>query len=155
MKKRVNYLINTKYQIRFATKFAIITTLLSGFVGFQLYAIVWPVLSRFVPEETVVFITHQIFSRAIIFLALALLMIVAFSIVVSHRVAGPIFAMHRVMKRILNGEAIEFVTLRKNDEFQSFAKDLNRLIAIVKETREPPSANDSNKKPESRWKEEA
>ena len=133
MKKRINYLINTKYQIRFAIKFAIITTLLSGFVAFQLYAIVWPVLSRFVPEETVSFVTQQIFSRAVIFLALALVMIVAFTIVISHRVAGPIFSMHRTIKKILNGEGIEFVRLRKNDEFQSFAKDLNGLIAIIKE----------------------
>ena len=148
MKKRVNYLINTKYQIGFAIKFAIITTLLSGFVGFQLYAIVWPVISHFVPQETIVFITHQIFSRAIIFLALAIIMIVAFSIVISHRVAGPIFSMHRTIKKILNSEAIEFVRLRKNDEFQNFAKDLNGLIAIIKENRKPSLANDSIEKPE-------
>ena len=147
MKKRTNYLINTKYQIRFAIKFAIITTLLSGFVAFQLYAIVWPVLSRFVPEETVSIVTQQIFSRAVIFLALALVMIVAFTIVISHRVAGPIFSMHRTIKKILNGEAIEFVTIRKNDEFQSFAKDLNGLIAIIQEDRKPSLTNDSIEKP--------
>ena len=152
MKKRTNYLINTRYQIKFAIKFAIITTLLSGFVAFQLYAIVWPVLSRFVPEETVSFVTQQIFSRAVIFLALALVMIVAFTIVISHRVAGPIFSMHRTIKRILNGETIEFVTLRKNDEFQNFAKDLNGLIAIIKETKEPFSTNDSDNMPKSTQK---
>lgn len=146
MKKRVNYLINTKYQIRFAIKFAFITALLSGFVGFQMYAIVWPVLSQYVPQEIMGLVTQQILTRAAIFLALAVLMILAFSIIISHRVAGPVFSMHRTMKKILNGEGIEFVTLRKHDEFQSFAKDLNRIIAMIKDNTEAPSEAQKDRK---------
>ena len=143
MRKRVNYLVNTKFQLKFAVKFALITTLLSAFVGFQLYAIVWPVLSRFVPEETMSFVIQQIFSRALIFLALAIIMIIAFSIVISHRVAGPIFSMQRTMKKVLKGETVEFIRLRKNDEFQGFAKDLNGIITIIQKTKKPSSTNDS------------
>ena len=51
MKRRINYLINTKFQLTFAAKFALFSSLFSAFIGFQLYAIVWPVISQFVPEQ--------------------------------------------------------------------------------------------------------
>ena len=144
--KRVNYLINSKYQIKFAAKFALLTLMLLGLVLVQLYVVIWPTLGRLVPEETMDFIVNQMFSRAIIFLFVAILATIVFAIIISHRVAGPIFTMHRTVKKILRGEANEFVKLRKNDEFQSFAKDLNGLIAIIEENRKPSLTNVSIEK---------
>lgn len=144
--KRINYLINSKYQIAFAIKIAVVTTMLCAFVGAQVYAIVWPVISSVVPEETMMFIGQQIFSRAIIFLCLAILAIIVLAIIISHRVAGPIFAMERTVTRILKDGQIDFVHIRKNDEFQSFAQKLNGLIAMIKnaKTLSPKSDTSEN-----------
>ncbi len=143
MKRRVNYLINKKFQLAFAARFALISTLISAFIGFQLYAIVWPVVSRFVPEQTMAFIRHEIFFRGILFLSLGALLIIAISIIISHRVAGPIFSMERTIDRIVQGEKVEFIRLRKNDELKGLAEKINGLIIIIKDLKAPPSTDNS------------
>ena len=146
MKIRTNYLINKKFQLAFAAKFVLIITLMSAFIGFQLYAIVWPVVSRFVPEQAMAFITHQIIFRGILFLSLAALLIIVISIIISHRVAGPIFSMERTIDRIVQGEKIEFIRLRKNDELKGLAEKINGLITIIKELKESPSTGNPPEK---------
>ncbi len=146
MKRRVHYLINKKFQLAFAAKFVFITTLISAFIGFQLYAIVWPVVSQFVPQQTMAFVRHQIFFRGILFLGLAALLIIAISIVISHRLAGPIFSMEQTINRIVQGEKIEFIRLRKNDELKGFAEKINGLITIIKDLKEPPSTGNPPEK---------
>jgi len=146
MKKRVNYLINTKFQLAFAARLALITTLFSAFIGFQIYAIVWPVVSRFVPEQTIALIRHQIIFRGILFLSLAALLIIVISIIISHRVAGPIFSMERTVDRVVRGESVEFIRLRKNDELKGLAEKINGLITIIKELKEPPSTSNPPEK---------
>ena len=141
MKIRTNYLINKKFQLAFAAKFVLIITLMSTFIGFQLYAIVWPVVSRFVPEQAMAFITHQIIFRGILFLSLAALLIIVIAIIISHRVAGPIFSMERTIDRIVQGEKVEFIRLRKNGELKGLAEKINGLITIIKELKEPPSTD--------------
>ena len=142
MRKRTNYLINKKFQLAFAARFVFIITLISVFIGFQLYAIVWPVVSRFVPEQTMAFITNQIIFRGILFLSLAALLIIVIAIVISLRVAGPIFSMERTIDRIVQREEVEFIRLRKNDELKGLAEKINGLITIIKELKEsPPTAN--------------
>ncbi len=146
MKRRVNYLINKKFQLAFAARFALITTLISAFIGFQLYAIVWPVVSRFVPEQTMAFVRHQIFFRGILFLSLAALLIIVISIVISHHLAGPIFSIERTITRIVKGEKVEFIRLRKNDEFKGLAEKINGLITIIKDLKESPSTGNPPEK---------
>ena len=146
MKRRVNYLINKKFQLAFAARFALITTLISAFIGFQLYATVWPVVSQFVPEQTMSFIRHQIFFRGILFLSLAALLIIAISVVISHRLAGPIFSIERTIDRIVQGEKVEFIRLRKNDEFKGLAEKINGLITIIKDLKESPSTGNPPEK---------
>jgi signal transduction histidine kinase len=146
VKRRIHYLINTKFQLAFTAKFALISTLFSAFIGFQLYAIVWPVISPFVPEQTMVFIKHQIIFRGILFLSLAALLIIVIAIVISHRVAGPIFSMERTIDKIVRGEKVEFVRLRKNDEFKGLAEKINGLITIIKELKAPPSTGNPPEK---------
>ncbi len=139
MKRRVNYLIDKKFQLGFAARFAFFTTLFSAFIGFQFYAIVWPAVSQFVPEQTVSLIRHHIFFRGILFLSLAALLIIAISIVIFHRLAGPIFSMEQTIDRLLRGEAVEFIRLRKHDDLKDLAEKINGLITLIKELKESPS----------------
>jgi len=146
MKRRVNYLINKKFQLGFAARFAFITTLFSAFIGFQFYAIVWPAVSQFVPEQAVSLIRHYIFFRGILFLSLAALLIIAISIAIFHRMAGPIFSMEQTIDRIVQGEKVEFIRLRKNDELKGLAEKINELITLIKELKESPSTGNPPKK---------
>lgn len=49
-------------------------------------------------------------------------------LVISHRAAGPVFHMNRVLTNILNGNPNQRVHLRPNDEFQDLAHNLNKVL---------------------------
>ena len=136
MKRRVNYLINKKLKLGFAAKFAFFITLFSAFIGFQFYAIVWPAVFPFVPEQAVSLIGHQIFFRGICFLSLTALVIIAIAIAIFHRMASPIFSMVQTIDRIVRGEAVEFIRPRKNDDLKGLEEKMNGLITLIKELKE-------------------
>ena len=49
-------------------------------------------------------------------------------IVLSHRVAGPIYKITKVIKEMRSDNKIYKITLRPNDEFQDLTKELNMLL---------------------------
>ncbi len=51
------------------------------------------------------------------------------SIRFSHRIAGPVCRINRNIKRLVDGESAEQVTLRENDFCQELANDFNRLVS--------------------------
>jgi len=57
--------------------------------------------------------------------------IVASSIVFSHRIAGPIYRFEQTLDKLIKGERTEYIQLRKGDELSTLATKLNELIGIV------------------------
>jgi signal transduction histidine kinase len=60
--------------------------------------------------------------------------------------AGPIFSMEQTIDKMVRGEAVEFIRLRKNDELKGLAERLNELITLIKELKESPSTSNSPEK---------
>ena len=62
----------------------------------------------------------------------------------SNRFAGPMVRVQKAMKQLANGEAVEPISLRKDDYWREFAADFNRLLdqrtAPRGETRPSPAA---------------
>lgn len=61
-----------------------------------------------------------------LFLAIGILAFLG-GIVITHEVAGPLFAMNRHLDRVLAGELQSRIHLRKNAELQEIAEKLNQL----------------------------
>jgi signal transduction histidine kinase len=103
------------------------------------YVTIWPVASGFVPKDLIDLVQHQIFVRTILFLIPAVFVIIAFSIIISHRIAGPLFRIERTIDEVVRGEDVEYIQLRKKDEHElkNLATRVNDLIALVKKSREP------------------
>lgn len=57
-----------------------------------------------------------------------MLMITAWSIAVTHRAAGAVYHMKRVMEEIRAGNTRQRVRLRPKDEFQDVAQSFNRMM---------------------------
>jgi len=55
------------------------------------------------------------------------------TIVISHRIYGPMIAIRKHIAAILGGKYDHKTTLRKNDEFKEVADDLNKLSEILRE----------------------
>ncbi|WCL47545.1 hypothetical protein [Leptospira sp. GIMC2001] len=73
---------------------------------------------------------YSIQSSAVVILSTIYLFLISFfSIFKSHKMAGPIHNIKRNLKRLADGEDIQFIRTRKGDEFQELVDELNRVIA--------------------------
>ena len=76
------------------------------------------------------------------FLLLSLLCSALFlALTITHRYLGPIVPIQRQVKRLLNGEYEGAVSLRKGDQFQELADDINQLTERLKALRQGKSVN--------------
>lgn len=137
MRRRVHYLINKRMQLTFTARFLIVTILFALFIAFLAYVTIWPVASAYVQEAFIDIVKRQIFARTIWFLIPAILVIIAFGIIISHRIAGPLYRIERTIDQVVQGGDVEYIRLRKKDEpeLKNLSNRINDLIALVKELR--------------------
>jgi len=136
-RRRVHYLINRKMQLGFTLRFMFVTVLFALFVGFEVYLTVWPVVSQFVPRELMHLVRGQVLLRTLLFLVPIILVIASFTILISHRVAGPLFRIQRTIDEVVRGEDVENINLRKHDELKDLAGKINELIGVIRALRKP------------------
>jgi len=83
------------------------------------------------------FVKYQIFFRIVCFSFPLILVLTALTMIFSHRIAGPIYRFEQTLDKLIQGEDVEYVRLRKSDELKGFADKLNELIRIVKKLKSP------------------
>ena len=136
-RRRVHYLVNRKMQLGFTLRFMFVTLLFALFIGFEVYLTVWPVVSEFVPHELMHLVRRQVLVRTLLFLVPIILVIASFTILISHRLAGPLFRIQRTIDEVVRGEDAEDIRLRKNDELKELAEKINELIGVIRKFRKP------------------
>ena len=130
-------------QLALTLRFLLLTVLFGLLIGFSQYLTVWPVVSEFVPEDMIRIMRSQIFYRLLFFALPALFVIAAFSILFTHRIAGPVYRMEQTIERVLTGNETGDFHLRKHDELQELATGINDLLLIVRRP-DTPSENRSS-----------
>lgn len=81
------------------------------------------------------------FFWAKLVLALSIVAIVLYTLVVSHRVFGPVHAMEVYADKLLAGEADGPLTLRKGDYFTDLAARLSKIQEKLAEQEESAASN--------------
>ncbi|MEW6666466.1 MAG: hypothetical protein AB1512_14750 [Thermodesulfobacteriota bacterium] len=137
MTKRTHYLPKQRMQIALTLRLLLLTVLFAFFVGFEVYITAWPVVSEFIPRTLMGAVREQILFRVIFFSIPLLFVIGAFFVIFTHRIAGPLYRLEQTLDRLIAGENVETVSLRKNDELGELASRINILISMVKKSREP------------------
>ena len=127
-----NYLIKKRMQLGLTLRFLFLTILFTLFIGFEAYITIWPVVSEIIPENLVSLVRYQIFFRLFLFIFPVIFVIAGFSIVFSHRIAGPIYRFEQTLDNLTQGKEVEFIHLRKGDELQELAAKINEIIRLVK-----------------------
>ena len=139
-RRRVHYLINKEMQLRFTARILFVTVLFALFIGFEVYITVWPVVSEWIPTgkhpEVMDLVKRQVLVRTVLFSIPIIFVISSFAILVSHRVAGPLFRIYRTIDDVVRGEDVEPIRLRRKDELKELAGKVNDLIMVVKALRE-------------------
>ena len=137
MKKRVRYLINKRMQLGWTLKFLFTALIFALFIGFSVYITVWPVVSGTIPKGLMDLVKSQILFRMLFFAIPAIFVIIAYAIVMTHRIAGPLYRLEVTLDKLVKGEDADLITLRKNDELQEIAGKTNDLILLLKASKTP------------------
>lgn len=124
-------------QMGLAWRFLLLTVLFSLFVGFEVFVSIWHVVSHVIPEDLESLVRNRILSRMVIFAIPVVFVIIACSIVFTHRIVGPLSRLEEVLQRLVKGEDVDYIQLRKNDELRALASTINDLVKSHKSRKAP------------------
>ncbi len=147
MRKRKirNYVVNKNMQLRVTLQFVIPAICFSALSGLSVFFTLWPSIAKYTPEAGEI---EQYFRVTTMYmLALSslgvLCLITAFGIIITHRVAGPVYRMQNQLERLLQGENIVSIELRKGDEFKELAETINKVLEHTRKSQENSESEDS------------
>ncbi|OIO02099.1 hypothetical protein COY52_00945 [Candidatus Desantisbacteria bacterium CG_4_10_14_0_8_um_filter_48_22] len=140
--KRRQYIVKKGFQFRYTIfiLFWILLTILLVYTTVD--ALLPPLLAKLnIPERNIGFVLQafqfSISWKLIILIVLAVLA----SILISHKIAGPLYRIERNLKEAVgSGDLTHVIILRKGDELEDLVRSINQMICglkeIVKEDRE-------------------
>ena len=142
--KRKIYIVDKKFQFKFVIMllFFILVTVFT--VSFTTFYVIWQnVINEFffVPEASKKLGDIYIRTSELLILPMIVLSAIAgiAGILISHRIAGPVYRMKKVSEEIAKGNLCVNVKFRKSDELHDLADSMNAMIAgvrnLVKEDR--------------------
>lgn len=86
-----------------------------------------PIILQMIQEEQVKM--NIVFAITSIFV---LCLLVVGGLILSNRIAGPIYRLHKHMSDVVEGKTVDDVVFRKKDYFQEVAQTFNRVLKIYR-----------------------
>jgi len=132
--KRKKHFINPGFQARFIVKFCLILILGGGItIGLTLFNTQDTLTSSFtnsklVIQNTSLAIMPSVIYTTLITTALIGLVVIMVTLLVSHKIAGPMFRFEKDIERVTRGDLKSRINIRKGDQFQEMATSLNTMI---------------------------
>lgn len=136
-RRRTQYLVAKSFQLRFSLFLTVVGLFITAGVGFILYGVLVKTQSLFIgtgiatSPQVIDYLSEQrglyLYSLFGIFVCITLILMI-FGIFVSHRLAGPIFAISRKMNELCHGNFNATLELRSADEFQELREIYNTLV---------------------------
>ncbi len=137
LKRRTQILIAKSFQIRFAVLLSLVGIAVTAVVGIVLYIVFFRTQTLItqtnviLSQEVIEFLQyrHSLFVYSLFgtFVVVTLTLLVV-GIYISHRLAGPIFALSRRMNDVAQGNFTAVLQLRETDEFQELKDKFNTLV---------------------------
>jgi methyl-accepting chemotaxis protein len=136
--RRRNVYIDKDFQNRFIFKFCALVAVGAGLTIGLLY--LWSMQSTtvsFVQAKVKVmttadFILPVMIQTVLIVMGFVSLASIAVTLIVSHKIAGPLFRFKQTFKDLASGNFSSQVRLRKGDQLVEVAGDFNQMITIVR-----------------------
>ncbi len=146
--RRKQFLINRAFQIKYTVIIAIIGIIIAILWGTLFYKAskensqqmlmlvqMDPNLSSMtdIIKEKLAIEDSKIMLYLILFVIAIFLSLVIWGILITHRIAGPIFIISKYIDSIADGKIPETRPLRKKDELKEFFEKFNKMLDILKE----------------------
>lgn len=132
--KRRQYFIKKEFQTRFIVKFflilvagGILTVALTFLNNQDTLTAVYANSKLTIQNTSLAIMPSVVFTTILTTLALGLVVVVV-TLLVSHKIAGPMFRFEKDINRIAGGDLKSRIRIRKGDQFQELAESLNRMV---------------------------
>lgn len=90
--------------------------------------------SRLVIKSTADFLLPLLLLSSLVAIIAAGALTIIFTLVISHRIAGPLYRLEKDITEVNNGNLNMEIRVRKDDELQDLAKSLNQMLKIINNT---------------------
>jgi methyl-accepting chemotaxis protein len=136
--KRRQYFVQKDFQFKFILKFCIV--LLIGIIISTGLLLLFSMntltssfeQSRLIIKNTAFAIIPSVFLSNLITLALITLLTIIVTLIISNKLAGPLFRFQKELKEISEGNLTQVIKLRKNDQITGMADSLNQMRTGLK-----------------------
>ena len=137
--RRVRLFIAKKFQIRYITLILLFMFATVILTGYTVYVTTWIMLGEKLaavyPQGLLLEVVKKVNLVLLFRLALVTPVVVFICLVLSNRIAGPIYHIQRYLKRISAGKYDINLKLRKHDELQDVAGAVNNLVSKLRSER--------------------
>ena len=136
--RRRNYYIDKDFQIKFVMKFCALVaggaglTILMLYLLTQLSTTVSIVKSRVVVMTTADFLLPLLAQTVVIVTVAVGITTAIFTLIVSHKIAGPLYRFKQTFKELEQGNFSNQIRLRKDDQLHEVAVEFNHMINAVR-----------------------
>ncbi len=137
--RRRNYFIKKDFQGRFVLRFfftviltTVIFTIILSIISLNTMTVVYKD-SHLRLDRTPFALIPEILQTYWIYIVLIGIVIGLFSILISHRVAGPIYRIERSIEEITRGNLSFKIRLREKDEMKELAERINEMVGGLSE----------------------
>ena len=133
--RRRRYLVERRFQLKFAGMILLFMFVVALFCSFTIYYNIWMLLgeklANVYPQGRLVGILRQanfdLFKRLLLIAPLVGIL----AIVLSHRIAGPIFRIKKTLDEIIQGDYGKRLYLRNTDELKDVAESINKIVELL------------------------
>jgi len=133
--RRRQYFVAKKFQVKFAWMIVLFMVAVAFFSSLTMYYYIWVLLgeklANVYPQGRLVGILRTANFALLIRLALISPLVFLLAIVLSHRIAGPIYRIRTTLDEVLKGDYSKRLFLRKTDELKDVADRINGLIELL------------------------
>ncbi|MFH1441007.1 MAG: methyl-accepting chemotaxis protein [Candidatus Omnitrophota bacterium] len=132
--RRTNYFIEKPFQVKFILKFCsllalggVITIGIVYFLAMRTTTVAI-VNSRIIAQSTAYYILPILTQAVVLTMIVVILMAIALTLFISHRIAGPFYRIKQSLKQLEQGDFSSNCNLRQLDQLKDIAEAFNNMI---------------------------
>lgn len=134
--KRKQYLVNKGFQLKYIGLILALTFLTAALCSYVVYYTAMinlgEKLANVYPQGRLVSIVKIVNFRILLSIIFVTPLITIVGILLSHKIAGPIFRMEAFMKNMASGDLTSRLTLRQGDELMELAENIDSLGEVLR-----------------------
>ena len=136
--KRTRYLVSREFQLRYVTQILLLMFMTAALCSYVVYytgmVALAEKLASVYPQGRLVAILNTVNLKILLSVIIVSPLVAIIGILLSHRIAGPIYRIELSLNKIASGDLTGRITLRQGDELVNVAERINNLTDSLKST---------------------